>query len=234
MIDGSGVQLCTVPTKKTIRDLGWSPEGNKFVYLVGLESDREDHPDVYRDPEVFMYDVDSARSTKLFDGGYELEWAAFDGGIYVYDAGMKPPVQKYDAVSEKLEPTDYLGIRFSPRGTYYYVPRTEPSGMEVYFRASNEPVGNVPHDALNLEPKMWLSDEWLICMVQIGTRWHPHYVLNASTGEVRKAAGRVANAFTADTLVLQKADGEYDTQAVKDMPLVKPYEIPLPADHVAM
>jgi len=234
VINSSGKELRTLSTVKTIRDLDWSPDGKRLVFLVGLEAEEFGK---YFEAEIFIYDVERGEAQKIFDGGYQVQWAPFDGRIYIYDLAMTPHVHAYDPCSRKVQPTEYHGVYFSPGGRYYYVPQYDPSGMELYVRATNERVASLPSspvagEALNLKPRMWLNDEWLIGMIENGEQKPPYYLLDASTGEVLKCTDSVVSAYTADSVVVQRPDGEYDTESIQDMTSVKPHALPLPVDHM--
>jgi hypothetical protein len=120
-----------------VRMFAWSPDGRQLAYVTGqFRGSDED----YANTRTWIWDATDNRRLQVSDRGYYVEWAGFDGNVYLWDKveGMAANVYRYDVMSRKVEPTSHKSIYFSPTGTYYY----HPGGgiglpQNVYLRATD-------------------------------------------------------------------------------------------------
>lgn len=117
-----------------VRRYVWSPDGAKIAYITGNYT--EDYPG-FRTTGTWIMDFASDTAQKICETGYEVEWARFDGNVYI-DTYDDRGVLKYDPRSSKLEPTPYKGIYFSDDGKYYYAFNREGSDFRLYSTEGGE------------------------------------------------------------------------------------------------
>ena len=124
----------------------WSPDGNALVYMMA-DQPREirnfaNQIGIYdaktKTHEVIIADVESQYARPLYLRS--LNWAEFDGQIYVYNVSPKERVFRLDLDSKKLVLTDYKGIMFSPDGDCYFSHSTEGEPVVLYRRETNEEI----------------------------------------------------------------------------------------------
>jgi|GEM_PF-6116092 len=117
-----------------VRRYVWSPDGARIAYITGNYT--EDYPG-FRTTGTWIMDLTSDTAQKICETGYEVEWARFDGNIYI-DTYDDRGVLRYDPRSSKLEPASYKGIYFSDDGKYYYAPSREGTDFGLYSTESGE------------------------------------------------------------------------------------------------
>lgn len=124
----------------------WSPNGNTLVYMMA-DQPRETHNfanqiGIYdaktRTHKVIIADVESQYARPLYLRS--LNWAEFDGQIYVYTTIKKEAVFRLDLDSKQLVLTSYKGIMFSPDGDYYFQHFLDGGSVVLYRRETNEEI----------------------------------------------------------------------------------------------
>lgn len=103
-----------------VRRYVWSPDGKQIAFLTFAPCRKAYW---WACPTgAWILDVETSEVTKISEGAKDINWAAFDGAIYLYEHTRLYPrgrVMRWDPVSGELQPTDYHDIYFSPDGKYY-------------------------------------------------------------------------------------------------------------------
>jgi hypothetical protein len=126
-----------------VREVSWSPDGNKVAYITGT------YAEVGRgfDPTgswIFSLESESTEEIGLLTA-YDIKWAQFDNRIYLEgyqtnDDGYDYGVFCYDPSSRNLYKTDYHGINFSSTGKYYIALFGEIRLSKVFERVTNREI----------------------------------------------------------------------------------------------
>ena len=170
----------------------WSPNGNTLVYMMA-DQPRETHNfanqiGIYdaktRTHEVIIADVESQYARPLYLRS--LNWAEFDGQIYVYTTSKKEAVFRLDLDSKGLVLTDYKGIMFSPDGDYYFNHSIEGEPVILYRRETNEEIW----DGESTWPPFyefiaWHKNEWNETELYLRNAGVGIAVVNCASGEVK-------------------------------------------------
>jgi hypothetical protein len=95
--------------------LAWNADGSELVYVSVSLATGEEVP-----TGVKIYKVRERTSEEVYDVGYHLTWAHFDGNIYISMRENNPPILKLDRDSLEVVSTEYDSLQFSPDGKYYF------------------------------------------------------------------------------------------------------------------
>lgn len=143
-----------------IKRYSWSPDG-RIAYLTFVQKS----PDYsYRYPTgLWIFNLETKEKEKIADMVFDVEWANFDTCIYFSD---RKKVYKWDPRVEKIESTNFKGIKFSPDGKYYstYNTEIEPYGYRLYQTSDNEDITSQLIKATGEESKYLTKypyPEWL-------------------------------------------------------------------------
>lgn len=131
----------------------WNQEGTKLAYING-EFDGADRMD---GNSVWIYDVEKEELIPVVTGLQEqylrnLNWAEYDGNLYVQSLQIGDKVYIVDIEEKKLIETEYHATNFSPDGKFYYDGPLEGEKGDLYKREANELIwSNYPeHPFLNM------------------------------------------------------------------------------------
>jgi WD40 repeat protein len=136
IVDRGGHELARI---SSVWEMTWSPDGNQLAYVTGPKVGDAENP---RPSSVWIYDLRSRTSQKVYDGGRYLAWAEFDRALYVLDydyVDLLPRVWRIDPVSQKPKLTSHRSVYFSPTGMYYYHSGINEGPFEVYDVQTNTP-----------------------------------------------------------------------------------------------
>lgn len=134
ILDRSGDVVRSVDS---VREFVWSPTGEQIAYITGTPYEGGLG---FVSTGTSVLDMETLETSQVYpDGGWSLEWAAWDRNLYIWDLrrGREPQVMRYDPVSDNVEETSYHGIHFSPDGQWYYEPAKEGEPFRL-FTASGE------------------------------------------------------------------------------------------------
>jgi len=163
-----------VSVHQRVQRYAWSPDSTQVACVIG--DLREDKAGFVSDG-VYIYNAQGPvvyQSAAIFDNALDLAWSNHDDNIYIRTDGRKnelgnqqdAAVVMFDTLNKKLVPTDYLGIHFSPQGTYYYVPSQHGSSFHLYRTADNVDItaNNLFLVELGdfLQPSFWRNDTKLL------------------------------------------------------------------------
>ncbi len=170
----------------------WRPDSNALVYMMA-DQPREtrnfaNQIGIYdattKTYEVIIADVQSQYARPLYLRS--LNWAEFDGQIYVYNVSKKEPVFKLDLDSKRLILTDYKGIMFSPDGDYYFKHSTEGDPVVLYQRETNEEIWHSESTwPWFLEFVAWHKNEQNETELYLRNSVFGIAVINCASGEVK-------------------------------------------------
>jgi hypothetical protein len=127
-----------VDTIVGVRHFAWDPTGTHIAYLTGtyFEGGRGFIP-----TGTWTYDLSAKRAERVHSGGVDVQWAGWDGNIYILDpSSQDPSVWRYDPRARALASTARKGIHFSPDGTYYYAQGHEGTELRVFRSEDDSPV----------------------------------------------------------------------------------------------
>jgi DNA-binding beta-propeller fold protein YncE len=178
-----------VDTVVGVRRYAWDPTAGRIVYITGA----------YREggfgfttTGTWTHDLSSKRSERIHSGGVDVQWARWDGSIYIYDPSSQGDsgVLRFDPQTRALAATSRKGIHFSPDGTYYYAQGSEGAGLEV-FRTEDDALVQVdlgtPEERTRwAQPSGWLDEKTLIAKVQASD-----YLYDVETKTTQRATGTV-------------------------------------------
>lgn len=117
-----------VKLEEDVRELSWSPDGEKIAYITGTYYEGGVG---FKTTGVWIFDLkDQSKkqikkdfphpSVKGFEGGgYEIKWAKHDNNIYIKDFNYCGGIYRYNTKVGKSEQVKYKGIDFSPDGKFY-------------------------------------------------------------------------------------------------------------------
>lgn len=148
------------------RKLSWAPDGGKIAYITGTfhEGGRG-----FRPNGIYIFDLTDGNKKPISKDfpheslsgclgvGYDLNWAAHDGNIYIQDADPCGGNYMYDTLSGTTQSVPYKGIHFSPDGKYYLALIFE-DGNYVYEAATNLDISDEVKSAMPLIPFSWVPD----------------------------------------------------------------------------
>ncbi len=123
-----------------VRRYVWSPDGKQIAFLTFAPCRKTYWSSC--PTGAWILDVETSEVTKISEGAKEINWAAFDNAIYLYEHPRlheRGRVMRWDPVSGELQPRDYHDIYFSPDGKYYlslWKDRARPT--RLYDAMSNE------------------------------------------------------------------------------------------------
>ncbi len=145
-----------------VRHFAWNPDGTRLVYVTGEYRGRDRD---YGNTRTWIWNsVDKSRR-EISQRGYYVNWAAFDGNIYLWEKnrGIAGAVYRYSPATETLEATTHKSIYFSTTGTYYYHPGGGIGIPEnVFLRSSDSPLKRSSQVLMNLagwRPMGWARDD---------------------------------------------------------------------------
>ncbi len=179
-----------------VRRFSWAPTAHRIAYITG---DYSDDGVGFKTTGTWIYDVSAKQSTPIFSGGVDVQWAQWDGNVYIYDSSSKEsaksPVLRFDGVADKLISTSHHGIHFSPDGKYYYSAGNEGADVKV-FDTTNDlqvPINlSSPSDPSRIaySAEGWLSPETLIVPSPLPGDLGD-YLYEIGSGRVRHSTGAV-------------------------------------------
>lgn len=121
-----------------VRRYCWNPSNkNSLVAVIG---DNIEEGIGFRAREVIVYDVDKKNQYRIPCRAWDVFWALHDHKIYLQNSR----VTVFDPEQKTLTDTPYVGIYFSPDGSYYYFPSWEGAVFTLRRTNSNEPVQTHP------------------------------------------------------------------------------------------
>jgi hypothetical protein len=176
-------------TIKGVRRFAWDPSGTSIAYITG---DHHEGGVGFATTGTWMYDLASKQARRIHPGGIAVEWATWDGKVYIYDpfneAMPETRVFRFDPVGEQLVPTAHKGIGFSADGRYYYA-EEDAVELSVFQTDSDKQVTldlpNPVYDAAG-----WLGQATLIVPSPVpGDRGD--YLYDVQTGTKQHAGGAV-------------------------------------------
>jgi WD40 repeat protein len=134
LVDRGGHEIARIPY---VWDIAWSPDGTQLAYVEGPKVVGYEDP---RPSAVWIYDLRSRASKKVYDGGRYIAWAEFDRALYILDyLDLLPRVWRLDPVSQNPKLTSHRSVYFSPTGMYYYHSGINEGPFEVYDGQTNTP-----------------------------------------------------------------------------------------------
>jgi len=228
----------TVSAQDPIFSVSWSPDGKRLSYITGKSSEQL-RGRGYDDAQTIIYDVETGTSKPVFDGGYQITWASFDGNIYIYEPLKSPAVSMYVVKTGEVVETELKSIQFSPDGAYYFE-RAEDQieGFGLYRRAANEPFsvgGEAASSQLaikRLEAVRWFDDQRIMCIRQVdGTKplyQQRSFLFNVETGEILESQGFILHHYITGEAIIVKQDGRLNLETLASMRRIMPEDLPPP------
>ena len=182
-----------------VRRYAWDPGGGRIAYLTGSYS--EDRFG-FEPTGTWVYDLDSGQAERVYEQGREVEWAAWDGNVYIWDlvtqdtGGAQASVLGFDPETGDLFPTLHQGIHFSPQGTYYFAQGAEGAPPRV-FRSDTEEeldvvlsIESADRTRIAGSARGWLDENTLIFPSPDPSQ-AGDYLYNIESGTARYAPGAV-------------------------------------------
>ena len=179
-----------------VRRYAWDPTGTRVAYITG---DYREEGIGFEPTGTWIYDVSSKQAQRIHSGGRDVQWAGWDGNVYVYDPSnqndSKSKVFRYDNQTGELAPSARKGIYFSPDGSYYYAAGYGGADLRVFKTLDDEPVRvdlSTPSDPKRVAHYAagWLDDATLIVPPAAASD-AGDYLYDIKTGGIRSIAGRV-------------------------------------------
>jgi ribosomal protein L24E len=192
-----------IDTIDGVRRYAWDPTGGRIAFATGTYREGE----VGFEPTgVWIYDVASKRSERIYSGGVDIQWAAWDGCVYIYDpSSPNAHVVRFDPTTREVAATSHKGIHFSPGGGYYYV-QSDGSKLSVFRTKDDGQIQvdlSIPRDQARIVSGAagWLGDSTLIVPSPVPSD-DSDYLYDVEKGTVRYAAGKVMPADSRGDRVL--------------------------------
>ena len=139
-----------------------------LAYITGSDS----YETGFLSSGTWLLNLESGESWQVHPEGSEIAWSEFDQSFYLRHTSFAEvrtsEVLRIDPITREVEKTPYLGIDFSPGGTYYHTRLDGDAGLPIAFyrRAGNENI-SARYTALMLpkfgsNPTGWLDDSTLL------------------------------------------------------------------------
>jgi hypothetical protein len=178
-----------------VRRYAWDPSGTRIAYITGNYSEDTG----FQTTGTWTYDVSAKQAQRIHSGGRDVQWAAWDGNIYIYDpskqSGSKSKVLRYDAQTRELAATSRQGIYFSPDGSYYYAAQYGGADLRIFKTQDDRPVPIDPSTAADGTRVAWSAAGWLDGATLILAPATPSdsgdYLYDLAKGGIRSATGMV-------------------------------------------
>ena len=162
-----------------------------------------------------MYDLSAKQALRIHGGGRDVQWAGWDGNVYIYDpASQETPgskVLRFEPQTRELARTAHHGIYFSPDGTHYYAEGYGGTDLRLFQTNNDEQVSidsSIPTNRKRIVSHAagWLDDATLI-VPSVGGSGEDDLLFDVKTRMVRTATGKVLPLKTRNScaLVLQGA-----------------------------
>lgn len=135
-----------------VRRYAWSPSRSNL--LAAVTGNNLEEGIGFRAREMIVYDVKTQNQYSIPCQAWDVFWALHDHKVYLQNSR----VTVFDPERLTLAETPYVGICFSPDGSYYYFPSWEGAVFTLRRTNSNEAVQT--HPALKEEiqfPEGWLE-----------------------------------------------------------------------------
>lgn len=166
-----------------VRYYVWNYKANQLAAIVGghLEEGVE-----YDCDEIILYKVDSQERISIPAVGYDIAWTHFDDNIYIETFNHNCPVLAYNPIKKTVNQTAYLGIYFSPDGSYYFTVDKEGGGyFSVRHRWNNQIVETNPlFKKEGMNALGWIEN--VNCIMVEDWPSKEILVINADTGKQKK------------------------------------------------
>jgi hypothetical protein len=206
-LDGS-----LVDTISGVRRYAWDPKGRRIAYLTG--NYREGGAG-FESTGTWMYDLSSKEALTIHAAGRDVQWAGWDGKIYIYDPfsqhAADARVLRFDPETRELASTAHHGIYFSPDGKHYYAEGYGGTDLRVFQTQNDEQVPldfSMPsnRDRIASHAAGWFDDATLIVPSAVASD-EGDLLFDVKTRTVRSASGTVLPLMTRNNraLVLQGA-----------------------------
>jgi hypothetical protein len=178
-----------------VRRYAWDPDGRRIAYVSGTYAEGAG----FSTTGTWIYDIETAEAMRIHSGGVDVQWANWDGNIYIYDpANADDPeinVLRFETSTKQLVATPHQGIYFAPDGKRYYRQGSEGSALAVFETETDTRVaaqlliqfGDRSHDAMSA--RSWVDEDTLI--VPSPFPGDGDYLFNIDTGTMRHATGAV-------------------------------------------
>lgn len=116
-----------------VQAYSWGPNGHQIAYITGTEYEGGFG---FLSTGAWIYNVATQKTVSIYPSGYDIQWANWDGNIYIYDPFNEEfsgtPVFEFDTAMQRLTATSHRGIYFSPDGRYYFAQGYEGSSLRVF------------------------------------------------------------------------------------------------------
>lgn len=161
----------------------WSPTGDKIAYITGGYAERGPG---FNSTGVWILDLATMRSSKILEGGEDLEWAIWDNNIYIDVSIGGGPVLGYSPAGGQSFITSHKGIRFSPDGLYYIRNGGDGEiGGEVFETRTDRQIELAPIERRN-EPSRAVAVDWVgasTVALRTGGSMESRFLQDLKTGE---------------------------------------------------
>jgi WD40 repeat protein len=149
-----------------VRKYSWSPDGEKIASIAGTY---QEGGVGFRTTGVWVYDLRDDSKTRIrkdfmgetaqrhVGGGYDINWAEYDGNVYIQDFAYLGGVYRYNPRTGKSKEVDYKGIDFSPDGKYYLAVIPE-DGTHLYVSSTNRDISDRVTARIGYLPSSWAGD----------------------------------------------------------------------------
>jgi hypothetical protein len=198
-----------------VYQFSWSPEGDKIAYLTGNYSEKS----WFRSTGAWILDLATQRTTRIYPYGQNIEWATWDGNIYI-DISLAPPnpsgavVVKHSQETGESSYSRHKGIRFSLDGRYYF--RTGGDGDlggEVFEASTDRQISLAPILELD-KSRIPVAIGWLgngSVVLRSPGRVEPNFLQDLTTGKRDRVDGSVIAISRAGGVIVAR-DGSFREQ----------------------
>lgn len=196
-----GINGSTLASISHVYRFAWHPNGRQIAYITGAYD--EDGVG-FNSTGTWIFNLDLNESTKIFNGGYDINWAEWDQNLYIDTYSSKQSstarVMRFSPSSGRLAETAHEGIHFSPDGRYYYRASTEGGdGGQVFRTDGDAPISanlsfNAPDRIRRGAVKGWFGSDALIVASPLPGEQNVDYLVDigdASSATKRRAPGRI-------------------------------------------